>query len=131
LKLDGERENEGNEAATSSPLAAHAVEHNHQVNWEEVTTLAKESNTRKRKIHGAAAMHIEDNVISQLSIDISSLWHSILKKEKRELIRERIPREEIITTRSTNRRRGELKRGREEEHTEQGTRRPGKRFCNS
>jgi hypothetical protein len=104
--------------------ASHAVEHNHQVNWEEVTILAKEINTRKRKIHEAAAMHIEDNVISQSSIDIPPLWHSILRKEKRVIIRERKPREEIITTRSTNRARGESKRGREEEHTEQSTKRP-------
>jgi L-rhamnose mutarotase len=57
LKLDRERE-EGDEAATSSLLESHAAEHNHQVNWEEVTILVKESNTRNRKIHEAAAMHI-------------------------------------------------------------------------
>jgi hypothetical protein len=100
------------------------VEHNQQVNWEDVTILAKESNTRKRKIHKAAEMHIEDNVISQRSIDIPPLWHSILRKEKREVIIERKPREEIITTRSTNRKGGELKIRREVEHAEQGTKRP-------
>jgi hypothetical protein len=80
LKLDREREKEGDEAATSSLLASHAVEHIHQVNWEEVTILSKESNIRKRKIHEAAVMHIKDNVISQPSIDIPPLWHSILRK---------------------------------------------------
>jgi hypothetical protein len=58
LKLDGERETDRDEAATSSLLASHAVENNHQVNWEEVTILAKKSNMRKRKIHEAAVMHI-------------------------------------------------------------------------
>jgi hypothetical protein len=58
LKLDREREKEGDEAATASLLASHAVEHNLQVNWEEATIMDKESNTRKRKIHEAAAMHI-------------------------------------------------------------------------
>jgi hypothetical protein len=111
LKLDGEKEED--EATTSSLLASQAVEHNHQVNWEEVLILAKERNTRKREFHEAAAMHIEDNVISQPSIDILPLWQPILRKEKREIIRERKPREEIITTRSTNRTRVELKRGRE------------------
>jgi hypothetical protein len=111
--LDREREKEGDEAATSSLLASYAVEHKNQVNWEEMTILAKESNIRKRKIHEASVMHIEDNVISQPSIDIPPLWHSILRKEKREIIRERKPREESITTRSTNRTRGELKRGKD------------------
>jgi hypothetical protein len=54
---------EADEAATSI-ISSHAVEHNHQVNWEEVTILANKSNTRKIKIHEAAAMHIEDNVIN-------------------------------------------------------------------
>jgi hypothetical protein len=71
------------------------------------------------QLHEAAAMHIEDNVISQPSIDIPPLWHySILRKEKREII-ERKPREETITTRSTNGTGGEQKSGREE-----GTKRP-------
>jgi anti-sigma factor ChrR (cupin superfamily) len=63
--LDREREKEGDEAATSSLLASHAVVHNHQINWEEVTILAKDCNIRKRKIHEAAVMHKEDNAISQ------------------------------------------------------------------
>jgi hypothetical protein len=46
--------------------------------------LAKESNTRKRKIHEAAAMHVENNVISQPSINIPPLWLSILRTEKRD-----------------------------------------------
>jgi hypothetical protein len=50
--------------------------------------LAKESNIRKRKIYEAAAMHIEDNITSQPSIDKHPLWHSILRKEKREISKE-------------------------------------------
>jgi hypothetical protein len=123
LKLDRKREKEGDEAATSSLLASYAVEHNHQINWEEVTILAKESNIRKKKIYEAAVMHVENNVISQPSIDLPPLWHSILRKEKREIIRERKPREEVITT-STNRTREERKRGREEECREESTKRP-------
>jgi hypothetical protein len=53
-KRERERERGGCEAATSSLLASHAMEHNHQVIWEEVTILAKESKIRKRKIHAAA-----------------------------------------------------------------------------
>jgi hypothetical protein len=94
LKLEGEREKDGDEAATSSLLASasHAVEHNHQVNWKEVTILAKERNPRKRKMYEAAVMQLKDNVISQPSIDIPPLWHYILREEKREIIRERKPR---------------------------------------
>jgi hypothetical protein len=91
-----ERRRGGGEAATSSLLASHAVEHNHKVNWKEVTILAKKTNpsSSRRKIHGTAVMHIEENVISQPSIDIDI---SSLRKEKREVIRERKPREEVIT----------------------------------
>jgi hypothetical protein len=54
------------------------------------------------------------------------------RKEKREIIRERKPREEIITiTRPTNRTGGERKRGREEEHREEGTKRPALSTHNS
>jgi hypothetical protein len=47
-----------------SLLAAHTVENDHQVQWEEVKILAKESNVKKRKIHEAAAMYLEDEIIS-------------------------------------------------------------------
>jgi hypothetical protein len=43
------------------------VEHNQQVNWEEVTK-AKETNTRKKNIHEVAVMQIEGNVISQSKV---------------------------------------------------------------
>jgi hypothetical protein len=122
LKLDRERE-EWDEAATSSLLASHTVEHNHQVNWEEVTILAKESNIRKRKINEAAVMHIEDNVISQPSIDIPPLWHYSKKREEKDNKRKKIKR------RSSNKvnkqdRRGMKKRGSEEECREESTKRP-------
>jgi hypothetical protein len=76
-----------------SHYSLHAVEHNHQVKWEQVTILAKETNIRKRKIHKAAVMHIEDNIISQPSIDILHTPSLVLytmdeKKNKRN------PREE-------------------------------------
>jgi hypothetical protein len=45
-----------------------------------------------RKIHEAAVMHIEHNIISQPSIDIYPLRYPILKR-KREIIRERKQRE--------------------------------------
>jgi hypothetical protein len=37
-------------------------------------------------------MHIESNVISQPSYEIPPLWHSILREERRQIIRERNPR---------------------------------------
>jgi hypothetical protein len=58
LQLDRGEKKERDEAATSSLFASHAVEHNHQVYWEEVTILAKDSNIRKKKIHEAAIMHV-------------------------------------------------------------------------
>jgi hypothetical protein len=59
--------------------------------------------------------------VQHLSLSLSlSLWHSILRKEKREIMRKktRKPREEVITTRSTNKTRGERKREREKRNVE-------------
>jgi hypothetical protein len=44
--------------------------------------LAKESNTKKRKIHEAAAIFIEEKKISQPSHEIPLLWRSVLKEER-------------------------------------------------
>jgi hypothetical protein len=57
LKLDRKRD-EGDEAATSSLLASHSVEHNHQLNWEEVTILDRVQHQGKKN-HETAVMHIE------------------------------------------------------------------------
>jgi hypothetical protein len=66
-------------------------------------------------------MHIvENNVISQPSIDIPPFRYFILRKVKRQIIRERKPRE-VMTTRSINRTREKRKRGREEVYREEGT----------
>jgi hypothetical protein len=56
LKFNRNRE-EGDEAATSSLLASHSVEHNHQLSWEEVTKT--KSSTPGKKNHETAVMHIE------------------------------------------------------------------------
>jgi hypothetical protein len=50
-------------------LAAHTAENKHHVKWEEVKILGQEDHY-KRKIHEAAAMHIESNVISQPSYEL-------------------------------------------------------------
>jgi hypothetical protein len=53
-------------------LAMHAVDNNHQVKWEDVSVLAKESNTKEKKIHEAAAIYIE-NLLFTIS-HISDTW---------------------------------------------------------
>jgi hypothetical protein len=70
-------------------LAAHAVENKYHIMWEEVKILRKENHYIKRKIHEAAAMQIESNVISQPSYEIPPLWHSILREERRQIIRDK------------------------------------------
>jgi hypothetical protein len=55
-------------------------------------------------------------------LTVPPLWHSIPRKKKSEIIKERKPREEVTAT-SVNRRRGEWKRGRKEEYREEGTQR--------
>jgi hypothetical protein len=63
-KMKREKE-EGLEADTiSSLLACHAVDQDHNVLWDDVNILAKEPNTKGRKIHEAAAMYLEEEVIS-------------------------------------------------------------------
>jgi hypothetical protein len=90
IKLNNENERgDKKEEYISSLLAMHAVDNNHQIKWENVSVLAKESNTKRRKIHEAAAIYIEENVISQPSHEIPLLWRSVFKEEKREIIRER------------------------------------------
>jgi hypothetical protein len=83
LKVGWDEQQEGDEAATSSLLAPHTVEHNHQVNWEEVTILDKEGNNRKRKIHEAAAMHIEDNVIIANPVLTYPFFGNLYKERRR------------------------------------------------
>jgi hypothetical protein len=92
LKLYNLKEKDINEENISSLLAAHAAENKHHVKWEEVKILGKENHCKKRKIHEAAAMHIESNVISQPSYGMPPLWHSIWREERRQIIRERKPR---------------------------------------
>jgi hypothetical protein len=97
-------------------LAAHAAnreaENKHHVKWEEVKILGKENQYKKRKIHEADAIHIESNVISQPSYEIPPLLHSILREERRQIIRERKPRRKKEKQRDKNMAR---KRGRQEE----------------
>ena len=88
LKLRGDLENGIDPEYVTSLLAAHAVENNHEIQWEEVKVLATESNIKKCKIHEAAAMCITENVISQPSHDIPPLWHAALR-EKRNIVREK------------------------------------------
>jgi hypothetical protein len=47
IKLNNENERDKKEENISSLLAMHAVDNNHQVKWEDVSVLAKESNTKK------------------------------------------------------------------------------------
>jgi hypothetical protein len=95
IKLNNENKGgDKKEENISSLLAMHAVNHNHHVKWEDVSVLAKESNTKKRKFHEAEAIYIEENVISQPIHEIPLLWRSVLKEKKREIIRERKPRRE-------------------------------------
>jgi predicted GIY-YIG superfamily endonuclease len=94
LKLSRDREI-GIEEESLSSLLALMQENKHQVLWEEVTILGSENNAKKRKFHEAAVMNIEDNVISRPSLDIPPLWHSMLRDEKKEIIKERKPSNQV------------------------------------
>jgi hypothetical protein len=75
------KKEEGKEADTiSSLLACHAIEQDHQDLWDYVKILAKEPNTKRRKIHEAAAMYLEEEVISQPSCELAALWNPRRKR---------------------------------------------------
>jgi hypothetical protein len=40
-------------------------------------------------------MHIENNVISRPSLDIPTLWHSMLMDEEKEIIKDKKPRNQV------------------------------------
>jgi hypothetical protein len=74
-KMKREKE-EGLEVDTIiSLLACHAIEQDHQVLWDDVKILAKEPNRKRRKIHEAAAMYLEEEVFSQPSCELAALWN--------------------------------------------------------
>ena len=111
----------------SSLLAIHAVEKDHQIKWEEVKILASEVNMKKRKIHEAAAIYLEEEVISQPSFEIPRIWQPMIREEKNEIVRERKPRKKIASkerkeqvnmTQSRKRRRrgGRARSGREKDY---------------
>jgi hypothetical protein len=106
------KKEEGLEADTISPLlACHAVEQDHKILWDDVNIVAKEPNTKRCNIHEAAAMYLEEEVISQPSFEPPALWNPILREEKMEILRERKPkiREQVGNTERSK------KRGREME----------------
>ena len=113
-KMKKEKE-EGNDMdIISSLLAAHAVEKEHQIEWEEVTILANEANMKRRKIHEAAAIYLEEEVISQPSFDIPRIWHSLIREEKKEIVKERKPKKKVVSEKACSIQQNR-KRSREEE----------------
>jgi hypothetical protein len=72
----------------------------------------------RRKIHVAAVMHIEDNVISQPRIDVPSLWHCIgtEKGEERDNKRKNKAERRSHNTITTNQTQEEWNRRRKEEY---------------
>jgi hypothetical protein len=107
--MEREKE-EGLEADTiSSLLACHAIEQDHQVLWDDVNILAKEPNTKRCKIHEAAAMYLEEEVISQPSCELAALWNPILREEKLQITRKPKIRDQVGNTERSK------KRGREME----------------
>ena len=66
-----------------SKIAQHCWEENHKMNFKEASIIHKEPHYKKRKIIEASYMKLaaENNPISQPSVEISSLWLPILRKE--------------------------------------------------
>src|SRR5436190_22366147 len=66
-----------------SKIAQHCWEENHNMNFKEACIIHKEPHYKKRKIIEASYMKLaaENNPISQPSVEISSLWLPILRKE--------------------------------------------------
>ena len=95
-KMKRDKEEEKDTENISSLLAIHAVEKEHQIKWEEVKILASEVNMKKRKIHEAAAIYLEEEVISQPSFEIPRIWRPVIREERKEIVRERKPRRSFV-----------------------------------
>jgi hypothetical protein len=65
-----------------SLLACYAIEKDHQVLWDDVKILAKELIIKRRKVHEAATMYLEEEVISQPSCESGSIVESYTKRSK-------------------------------------------------
>jgi hypothetical protein len=66
----------------SSHLAVHAASNNQVVDWSEVDVVSKESHWYKKKIHEATIMIVPDKMISEPSVNIPRMWHSLRKEQK-------------------------------------------------
>jgi hypothetical protein len=62
-------------------LAAHAIEEDHRIDRHKTDIVQIEPNDSYRKYKAAAYMLCTNNPISPQSVDISSIWFSIKKKE--------------------------------------------------
>jgi hypothetical protein len=64
-----------------SKLAQHAWDEGHRVGWDETRILEIVSNSRYRKYKESAHMVCLTNLISQPSLDISSIWMPLTSSE--------------------------------------------------
>jgi hypothetical protein len=59
------------------------VKEGHRIGWEEVKILQIETNSRHRKLKESAHMAYPTNPISQPSLELSTMWISLINKEVR------------------------------------------------
>jgi hypothetical protein len=64
-----------------SKLAQHAYEEDHKICWKEAKVLQIEPNTTYRKYKESAHMSVIDHFVSQPSLNVSSIWTSIITAE--------------------------------------------------
>jgi hypothetical protein len=62
-------------------LAAHAFEEGPRVVWDQAVILDVESNSLRRKYKETVHIMCCNNSISQASVEMSSLWFPVIKKE--------------------------------------------------
>ena len=64
-----------------SKLAARAFEEGHIIEWDETAIVQIEPDSNYRKYKDAANMLCTNNPVSQPSVDISSIYFPVIKKE--------------------------------------------------
>jgi hypothetical protein len=69
-----------------SKLAQHAYEKVHKVDWDGAMNLEIESNSRYKKYQESTHVACLRNPISKPSLDISSIWMSLISNESNNLL---------------------------------------------
>ena len=88
-RVNEHKRNTTNGEINKSKIVKLSWEQKHRFQWDKTTIISVEENSMIRKLKESAFIQCRDHVISQPSIDISPIWHPIIRPE--------IKRKKIVT----------------------------------